>query len=107
LATIGNAPLVRHWPRDPPAYCIRWLPFGNPKLADKCSEAATPRRAALPGSEEERDRRTVPPKRIILHSRADVVPSADSEELLRNTSLPTKGSVEVGGDRRWADRNDG
>jgi hypothetical protein len=40
----------------------------------------------------------------ILHARADdVVPFADSEELVRNSGLPTTALVEVGGDHRLAD----
>lgn len=41
---------------------------------------------------------------IILHSRADdVVPFADSEELVRNSGLPASSLVEVGTDHRLAD----
>jgi hypothetical protein len=40
----------------------------------------------------------------ILHSRADdVVPFADSEELVRNSGLPATALVEVGNDHRLAD----
>ena len=48
--------------------------------------------------------RTVKPGTIILHSRADdVVPFADSEELVQNSHLPTQTLVEVGSDHRLAD----
>jgi hypothetical protein len=48
--------------------------------------------------------RTVKPGTVILHSRADdVVPFADSEELLRNSDLPPSALVEVGDDHRLAD----
>src|SRR5262245_48675282 len=48
--------------------------------------------------------RTVPPNTTILHSRADsVVPFADSEELVRNSSLPATVLIEVGNDHRLAD----
>jgi len=48
--------------------------------------------------------RTVKPGTVILHSRADdVVPFADSEELVRNSGLPASTLVEVGDDRRLAD----
>ena len=41
---------------------------------------------------------------VILHSRADdVVPFADSEELLRNSHLPAQTLIEVGSDHRLAD----
>jgi hypothetical protein len=41
---------------------------------------------------------------VILHSRADdVVPFADSEELVKNSGLPASALVEVGGDHRLAD----
>ncbi|HEX4590021.1 MAG TPA: alpha/beta hydrolase [Gemmataceae bacterium] len=47
---------------------------------------------------------TVKPGTVILHSRADdVVPFADSEELVRNSELPPSALVEVGGDHRLAD----
>jgi hypothetical protein len=48
--------------------------------------------------------RTVKPGAEILHSRADdVVPFADSEELVRNSGLPRAALVEVGNDHRLAD----
>jgi hypothetical protein len=41
---------------------------------------------------------------VILHSRADdVVPFADSEELIRTSGLPASALVEVGTDHRLAD----
>jgi hypothetical protein len=47
---------------------------------------------------------TVKPNTVILHSRADdVIPFADSEELVRNSGLPSKALVEVGSDHRLAD----
>jgi alpha-beta hydrolase superfamily lysophospholipase len=48
--------------------------------------------------------KTVKAGTVILHSRADdVVPFADSEELVRNSQLPASALVEVGGDHRLAD----
>jgi hypothetical protein len=48
--------------------------------------------------------RTVKPGTVILHSRADdVVPFADSEELVRNNGLPASALTEVGDDHRLAD----
>jgi esterase/lipase len=48
--------------------------------------------------------RTVKPGTVILHSRADdVVPFADSEELVQNSHLPTQTLIEVGSDHRLAD----
>jgi hypothetical protein len=48
--------------------------------------------------------RTVKPGTVILHSRADdVVPFADSEELVAASGLPASALVEVGGDHRLAD----
>jgi hypothetical protein len=48
--------------------------------------------------------RTVKPGTVILHSRADdVVPFADSEELVKNSGLPASALVEVGQDHRLAD----
>jgi hypothetical protein len=48
--------------------------------------------------------RTVKSDTVILHGRADdVVPFADSEELVRNSGLPATALVEVGRDHRLAD----
>jgi hypothetical protein len=48
--------------------------------------------------------RKTPHSTIILHSRADdVVPFADSEELVRNSGLASWQLVEVGSDHRLAD----
>lgn len=48
--------------------------------------------------------KTVKPGTVILHSRADdVIPFADSEELVRTSGLPASGLVEVGTDHRLAD----
>ena len=46
----------------------------------------------------------VKPGTVILHSRADdVVPFADSEELVRNSGLPSSALIEVGTEHRLAD----
>jgi len=48
--------------------------------------------------------RTVRASTVILHSRADdVIPFADSEELVRNSGLPEYTLMEVGNDHRLAD----
>lgn len=48
--------------------------------------------------------RTVKLGTTILHSRADdVVPFADSEELVQNSKLPADALIEVGNDHRLAD----
>jgi hypothetical protein len=48
--------------------------------------------------------RTVKKDTAILHSRADdVVPFADSEELVRSSGLPASTLIEVGSDHRLAD----
>jgi hypothetical protein len=48
--------------------------------------------------------RTVKPGTVILHARCDdVVPFADSEELVKNSGLPVSALVEVGDDHRLAD----
>ena len=48
--------------------------------------------------------RTVKAGTVILHCRADdVVPFADSEELVRNSGLPASALIEVGNDHRLAD----
>lgn len=47
--------------------------------------------------------RRVPPGTVILHSRADdVIPFADSEELVRASGLPRTALVEIGEDHRLA-----
>ncbi len=49
--------------------------------------------------------RTVKAGSVILHSRADnVVPFADSEELVRNSGLPESALIEVGSDHRLAEQ---
>ena len=48
--------------------------------------------------------KTVRPETVILHSRADdVIPFADSEELVRSSGLPAYTLIEVGHDHRLAD----
>ncbi len=48
--------------------------------------------------------RSVKAGTVILHSRADdVVPYADSEELVKNSGLPLSALIEVGNDHRLAD----
>jgi hypothetical protein len=48
--------------------------------------------------------KTVRKETTILHSRADdVVPFADSEELVRTSGLPASTLIEVGSDHRLAD----
>jgi alpha/beta superfamily hydrolase len=47
---------------------------------------------------------TVKPATVILHSRADeVAPFADSQELIRNSDLPSDSLIEVGTEHRLAD----
>lgn len=47
---------------------------------------------------------TIKSNSVILHSRADdVIPYADSEELVANSSLSPETLVEVGNDHRLAD----
>jgi len=48
--------------------------------------------------------KTVKPGTVILQSRADdVIPFADSEELVRNCGLPSSALIEVGTDHRLAE----
>ena len=48
--------------------------------------------------------RRLPPNSVILHSPADdVIPFADSEELVATSDLPTETLIEVGHDHRLAD----
>jgi hypothetical protein len=49
--------------------------------------------------------KTVKPGTVISHSRADdVIPFADSEELVRKSGLPATALIEVGTDHRLADQ---
>lgn len=49
--------------------------------------------------------RRVKANTVILHSRADdVIPFADSEELVRSSGLPASALIEVGNDHRLADQ---
>src|SRR5579863_354687 len=48
--------------------------------------------------------KTVKPNTVILHSRVDeVIPFADSEDLVRNSQLPSTALIEIGIDHRLAD----
>jgi hypothetical protein len=48
--------------------------------------------------------KTIKPGTVILYSRADdVVPFADSEELVKKSGLPASALIEVGNDHRLAD----
>jgi hypothetical protein len=48
--------------------------------------------------------KTVKPRTVILHSRADeVIPFAESQELVRNSGLPASALIEIGMDHRLAD----
>jgi hypothetical protein len=48
--------------------------------------------------------KTVKPGTVILHSRADdIIPFADSEELVGISGLPSSALIEVGNDHRLAD----
>lgn len=48
--------------------------------------------------------KTVKPNTTILHSRQDdVVPFANSEELIANSGLPSSALIEIGNDHRLAD----
>ena len=50
------------------------------------------------------NRTTLKPNSVIIHSRSDdVVPFADSEELIANSGLPSETLIEVGHDHRLAD----
>lgn len=49
--------------------------------------------------------KTVKPDTVIMHSRADdVIPFADSEELVKNSGLQTSELIEVGNDHRLVDQ---
>lgn len=65
---------------------------------------ATPLVLLCPAWRRWGDARTAKPGTVLLHSRHDdVVPFADSEELVRNSGLPAGALIEVGTDHRLAD----
>ena len=68
------------------------------------SKEATPLVLLCPAWKKYGTAKTVKPITIILHSRTDdVVHFADSEELVRTSSLPASALIEVGTDHRLAD----
>ena len=73
-------------------------------LAMNLDSGDTPLVLLCPAWKKHGTARTVKQNTAILHSRADdVVPFADSEELVRTSGLPASALVEVGGDHRLAD----
>jgi len=73
-------------------------------IAMNLSKGATPLVLLCPAWKKYGVAKIVKPITIILHSRADdVVPFADSEELVRNSGLPVSALIEVGSDHRLAD----
>jgi len=66
--------------------------------------AATPLVLLCPAWRKWGEARTAKPGTVILHSRRDdVVPFADSEELVRHSGLPATALIETGTDHRLAD----
>ena len=79
-------------------------PLESLRLALQHSPDNTPLVLLCPAWKKWGDAKTVGRHTIILHSRADdVVPFADSEELVRNSGLSARALVEVGADHRLAD----
>ena len=73
-------------------------------LAMNLDSGDTPLVLLCPAWKKHGTARTVKQNTTILHSRADdVVPFADSEELVRTSGLPATALVKVGGDHRLAD----
>ena len=73
-------------------------------VAMNIDSGATPLVLLCPAWKRWGGARTVKKNTTILHSRADdVVPFADSEELVRSSGLPPAALVEVGKDHRLAD----
>lgn len=72
-------------------------------LAMNLNAGETPLVLLCPAWKKYGSAKTIRANCTILHSRADdVVPFADSEELVRNSGLPTYALVETGGDHRLA-----
>src|SRR6202008_5019805 len=73
-------------------------------VAMSIDSANTPLVLLCPAWRKHGTARTVKKNTTILHSRADdVVPFADSEELVRSSGLPASALIEVGSDHRLAD----
>src|SRR5207237_6840630 len=73
-------------------------------LAMNLDSGDTPLVLLCPAWRKHGTARTVKKDTTILHSRADdVVPFADSEELIRNSGLAASALIEVGNDHRLAD----
>lgn len=73
-------------------------------VAMNIESAATPLVLLCPAWKRWGTQRFVKANTIILHSRADdVIPFADSEELVRSSQLPPTALIEVGSDHRLAD----
>jgi hypothetical protein len=73
-------------------------------LAMNLDSGDTPLVLLCPAWKKHGTARTVKQNTTILHSRADdVVPFADSEELVRTSGLPASALIEVGNDHRLAD----
>ena len=73
-------------------------------VAMNLTSGATPLVLLCPAWKKFGSAKTTKLNTTILHSRADdVVPFADSEELVRNSRLPAAALIEVGNDHRLAD----
>src|SRR5436189_6374545 len=73
-------------------------------IAMNLAKGETPLVLLCPAWKKYGTAKTVKPVTIILHSRADdVVPFADSEELVRTSGLPVSALIEVGSDHRLAE----
>jgi hypothetical protein len=95
---IAQVEYDRHWPD---------VVVGSSRggaLAMNLDSGDTPLVLLCPAWKKHGTARTVRQNTTILHSRADdVVPFADSEELVRSSGLPASALVEVGSDHRLAD----
>jgi alpha-beta hydrolase superfamily lysophospholipase len=73
-------------------------------LAMNLQSGKTPLVLLCPAWKNHGTARTIKENTAILHSRADdVVPFADSEELVQNSKLPASTLIEIGADHRLAD----
>lgn len=73
-------------------------------LAMNLNSGDTPLVLLCPAWKKYGTAKTVKPNTVILHSQADdVIPFADSEELVKNSDLPEESLFEIGNDHRLAD----
>jgi hypothetical protein len=92
----GDTPLV--------LLCPAWRKFGPGRNPPAATVGNSPAEVVAATGPPALNPPTLRPSGVVLHSRADdVVPYADSEELVRASGLPASALIEVGTDHRLAE----